>query len=535
MKDFKDKNEKFRNYVFISYSRKDSNWSRWLQNRLENYNLRKLKISAEIQPLEYIRPVFRDSSDIGIGELKTNLVTELEASRFLIVICSASTTEPDGWVNKEVGIFNKLHGGGKIIPFIIEGSPQPKDNNEFQCYPPELDKNILGASLTELTKEAALIKIISFIVGLKFDELWQRHRRREKKRKRIVSWSIIAGIFVIAIFTSILLRDIKQNKINLFLTDIGQKEFIGRNPESIKKLDLSVLNDSIIPKPIAFFKNIDTLIIFNNSHITRINNISHLKNLKILSITNVGMGLLKSIAGMENLPGLEELIISGNNIGDWGKISDLKNIKKLYIHFANLKTLKPLSKLKKLESLNINPNAFPFNADEIPRFDLRELGNMPNLKKLSLSECNITSIGGLKNKEVLDTLDISNNLSITDIDSIGSFKNVKYLDLSKTNFSNFSLLSGLTQLHYLDISLCSNISDLDSLTNLQMLGTLHISFAGFSKAERKKLIPALQKLHHLQELLMDEQLALDLGGVKKLNDVLSNQVKIRLINGGSGR
>ncbi|MDD2466568.1 MAG: toll/interleukin-1 receptor domain-containing protein, partial [Desulfobulbus sp.] len=191
-------------YAFISYSRKDAKWAKWLQRKLESYRLPST-LRKELDgraPLK-IRPVFRDQTDIGAGlSVQQNLRRELADSRYLIVICSPESAKSE-WVDLEIRSFQAMGRGDRIIPFIVEGSPTPNPENsaEEQCYPPSLLADgdiILGASLKELSAKEALIKIIAAILGLKFDQLWQRHKRRERVQRfqiALAACMALAAIF----------------------------------------------------------------------------------------------------------------------------------------------------------------------------------------------------------------------------------------------------------------------------------------------------------------------------------------------------
>jgi TIR domain-containing protein len=209
-----DSNQRFKYFAFISYSRKDEKWARWLHSKLENYKLPNvlIKESGSRLPKE-IRPVFLDKTDIGLGDLQQNLSIELEDSRFLIVICSPNAAKSE-WVNKEVQKFNELGRERRIIPFIIDGTPNNKNEKE-QCYPPSLGKNILGASLAELSKEQALTKIVASMLGLKFDELWRRQKRQEKKRK-IIAYLCTGVFFLIALLAFFCIWDYNHVKTKYY-------------------------------------------------------------------------------------------------------------------------------------------------------------------------------------------------------------------------------------------------------------------------------------------------------------------------------
>lgn len=190
-------NEKKR-YAFISYNHKDVKWAKWLQDKLESYKLPS-DIHNEFEDSRYLRPVFRDKTDLNTGILANELRKELEESKYLVVICSPNSAK-SAWVSDEVKAFIEMGRLDFIIPFIVSGTPhnyKDRDCNspyDDECYPtflrqytqqhPELE--LLGISADEVGKEKAFIRVVSRMLGVSFDVLWKRHDR-DKRNRRIVS------------------------------------------------------------------------------------------------------------------------------------------------------------------------------------------------------------------------------------------------------------------------------------------------------------------------------------------------------------
>src|SRR5271170_509706 len=180
--------QRFEYYAFISYSHKDEKWAKWLHKKLETYRLPSTirKEFGENLPKPPYK-VFRDVTDLGVGALRENLHRELDDSRFLIVICSPSSAKPNAegkhWVNDEIKKFIDLGRIDRIVPFIIEGTANSNDP-QTECLPPAIkENNILGTNVTVAGKEQAFVHVVAKILGLKFDQLYQRHMRAERKKK----------------------------------------------------------------------------------------------------------------------------------------------------------------------------------------------------------------------------------------------------------------------------------------------------------------------------------------------------------------
>jgi hypothetical protein len=179
-------------YAFISYSRKDGKWAKWLHRAIEYYRLpsvvRKSRSEQGKALPRWIRPVFHDKSDLTPkGGLRVSLRRELEDSKYLIVICSPSSARPNStgehWVDEEIREFQRLGRNERIIPFIVEGQPNAATPEE-ECYPPALREQpdqALGVSVRESGRKDALLRVISVLLGLNFDELKQRHQARARR------------------------------------------------------------------------------------------------------------------------------------------------------------------------------------------------------------------------------------------------------------------------------------------------------------------------------------------------------------------
>lgn len=203
-------------FAFISYQRQDAKWAEWLRRKLEHYrlpsNLRKQDPSL---PKE-IRPVFRDVLELSSGLLSDEIREALLESRYLIVICSPNSAKSP-WVDKEVQTFIELGRAKSIIPFIIDGEPC-SGNSETECFTPGLrslkgDDELLGININEMGRDAAAVKVVARMFGLKFDMLWQRYQR-ERKRRLFFTMGLILLAFATGLYLIQLNRTVAgQNEV----------------------------------------------------------------------------------------------------------------------------------------------------------------------------------------------------------------------------------------------------------------------------------------------------------------------------------
>ncbi|NPD91379.1 eIF2A-related protein [Xylanibacter muris] len=169
--------------AFISYSHKDKEHAKWLHEKLESFRVPVYLQEKRPDLPEYVRPIFRDETDLELGVLTDNIHHALENSQFLIVICSPNS-RTSKYVNDEINFFSKvsISNNNRILPFIVAGEP----NSENECFPDALKKKteLLAANINELGRDYASVKIIAKMLDLKIDDLWQRYCIMEEKEKQ---------------------------------------------------------------------------------------------------------------------------------------------------------------------------------------------------------------------------------------------------------------------------------------------------------------------------------------------------------------
>ena len=193
----------YKYFAFISYNQHDVAWGKRLQRKLENYKMAATLCSEKGWKRTPIRPVFFAPTDIQPNELTEELKERLEASRHLIVICSPNSAKSE-WVGKEIAYFHSLGREKNIHFFIIEGVPNSNDP-QTECFNPVIKElgmsGRLGANINErnyswnyMNRQRAYVQLITKLLGIEFDAIWQRH-----KRQLIEKWAtiIILGITIV--------------------------------------------------------------------------------------------------------------------------------------------------------------------------------------------------------------------------------------------------------------------------------------------------------------------------------------------------
>lgn len=185
-------------FAFISYNHKDTAWGKRLQRKLEAYKMPAILCSERGWERKPIQPVFFAPYEIQPGDLDEELKARLWASQNLIVVCSPNSAESD-WVGKEIRYFHSLGRANRIYFFIVDGVPNSGDERE--CYNPVIKElglaGYLGVNIHErvfrsayLNKERAYVQLVTKLLGVEFDAIWQRHRRLLVQKT--IAWS--AGV-----------------------------------------------------------------------------------------------------------------------------------------------------------------------------------------------------------------------------------------------------------------------------------------------------------------------------------------------------
>jgi len=148
--------------------------------------------------LRKLNRVFLDRSELPTdSSLSESIEKNLIASRFLIVVCSPRTQESK-WVMKEIETFIKLGRANRILTVLVEGEPDTsfppmlrfkpyindegiEDLQEIEPLAADVRADSLRGSLRKLSIEK--LRVLAPIIGCGFDDLWQRHIRRQRQQR----------------------------------------------------------------------------------------------------------------------------------------------------------------------------------------------------------------------------------------------------------------------------------------------------------------------------------------------------------------
>lgn len=198
--------------AFISYRHLDLDMAvaKKLQELLEKQKIRGNSERGKTQTLK----IFRDQSELPTSsDLGSDIRTALEHSRYLIVICSKTYRESK-WCMEEIKYFQSLHGGTtkNILPILLEGEPS-ESFPELLCYEeiclsmPDGSQQIVRNEIEPLAadiradsprkvrkklKSKEFFRIAAPILGLSFDNLYQRKKRAKRRTLALLTAGIMS-------------------------------------------------------------------------------------------------------------------------------------------------------------------------------------------------------------------------------------------------------------------------------------------------------------------------------------------------------
>lgn len=229
----------YKYFAFISYSSKDVEWGKRVQKKLEGYRMPSTLCSEHGWDRKPMKPIFFAPTDIQPGELSVELQERLKSSRHLIVICSPNSAQSK-WVGREIEYFHSLGRPQNIHFFIVDG--RHSGTEKTKCFNPVVAElglsGVLGANIHEkvspwpwVNKERAYVQLITKLLGVEFDSIWQRHKRQIMQK--IVAWTV-GIIAVLAVL------------IGVWINNQPVDVTVGLNETSVHNDQLPPMKDAVI-------------------------------------------------------------------------------------------------------------------------------------------------------------------------------------------------------------------------------------------------------------------------------------------------
>ena len=216
-------------FAFISYSRKDVEVAKYLQDRIEKYVYQKDFVSECNRPEDEkrVRPIFLDLTDLSaqVRDFSTELKENLESSRYLIVICSSNSAKSP-FVRTEIDHFLATHNNdiNLIVPVYVD--------SVLSGMHPQIDtilstRNcpifITGKGTAgHVGRQYCFYHVMEFLLKVDFDKLFNRYEEYKKRKTRIRT--TILSIVLLILFGSISYGWYKQYRATQVEHDLAQFE-----------------------------------------------------------------------------------------------------------------------------------------------------------------------------------------------------------------------------------------------------------------------------------------------------------------------
>ena len=203
-----------------------------------------------------ISRIFRDESELPTsGDLGNDIITALDNSRYLVVLCTPKLKESK-WCMREIEYFKEKHNGriNNILPILVDGDhiisfPDilrwdtkiilDEAGNEIGRELVEVEPlacNIMaGGDVKNTLKKlkTEYLRIAAPVLGCGFDDLYRRHRRR--RIQRIVS-TVSAAVFLTTVSSTIFTiqnRNVVSSRDNMYI-ELSQTAYLsGRVQEAL--------------------------------------------------------------------------------------------------------------------------------------------------------------------------------------------------------------------------------------------------------------------------------------------------------------
>ncbi len=258
-------------------------------------------------------------------------------------------------------------------------------------------------------------------------------------------------------------------------------------------------------------------------------NLQDLRHLAFLEKLTVDMQLSGQLSNIAQLSNLKELIVQDTSVSaeELAVIGRLPNLEKLTLTGCSLSTTAGLESLAKLTYLNLSNNAIR---------NIEPLAKLQKLQEINLSHNALNDLTALSSLQSLTALDVSFN-SLDTLSPIASVTSLKKLTAGNNSLKDIAGFERLTALTHLDLAnnAIASIAPLSACTELENLNVSYNSLTDISVlANLNKLVDlefTNNKVTSIPEWKTDCELVnIDgsyneistlepLAGLKKLNNV----------------
>ncbi len=183
-------------------------------------------------------------------------------------------------------------------------------------------------------------------------------------------------------------------------------------------------------------------------------------------------------------------------------------LKTLTISGVRLNDLGFLAYLPELAELNLTGCRFPSDS-------MAEIAALPNLNRLTLSNCALSTIAGLENAGNLTYVDLSHN-TLRNLQPLSTLTKLQEIHLEHNAITDLTDLAGLAELSKLDISY-NSVSSLTSLSSASNLSWINAGNNAIANLEGIEAFPMLSHLDLNHNSLTSVSVLAQCTGLTELN------------------
>ena len=170
----------------------------------------------------------------------------------------------------------------------------------------------------------------------------------------------------------------------------------------------------------------------------------------------------------------------------WSELSyEWNKIFKILLNTNENVNAEMLNRIAAIDSLNLSGNQYIFNIEP--------LYVLSNLKFLDISQTRIADLGPLRSSSTLETL-VANQSEVYDLEYLKYLRNLKTLDVSNTRIRDIAVIDQFSSLTNLNLS-GNYITDFQPLRGLRGLASLDLSSSAISSTHTLKEIVGLVSLN----------------------------------------
>lgn len=515
--------------VFISYKSEDFAQAEWVRSTFENNGIESWMLSFSV---------------LGSSTYADDKPQAIKNCKFFVVLFSKNSQDSAQVLGE---LEQAVKYGKKILPFMLEECSFSNEVSDYlknvTCYKGYEDKtaaiekmiSVIKADLSIDSKEksSAENKEKSSYQSssneyrrmpsraLDIPDILKENEVPKKKSKKKIVYGILAGVFALFVFVSVLTSSLNKVEIagqtykkddnSIYLRDY---EVTVEDIEAIGKMEavtfVQFTNCTFPDSDLSWIPNTVNSIKLENCNLTN----EHIKSIDFASsdLSSINFDSNKNITDLSKLGVLGEeltsLSFSDCSVSDISFLSEFDNLHSLYFDSNNVSDISALSNCKELQIVSFNSNKVKdvkalsncvelreiyVNSNMIATFDGLEKAIM--LKKIEADTNKIVDTDGLNNTTILEYVSLKSNGELTDISFLSdNSASMKELYIDGNNIADYSPISELIYLKKLTMDNCKNVKSFDFIKNCTKMTYLSASNSGI---ESFSGLENLNKLFHI--------------------------------------